>query len=399
MAWNQPSDDQGGKPPRGGARPPRTGNWWRRWRQRWSAQPQTHGAYYAVGAGFALLLWLATGFYQIADGERGVVQHFGAYAGQRPSGAGWHLPWPIETVTAVNLSRLNSVDIQARMLTQDAMLVNVMASIQYQFTDARAALYAARDPDALVRELGEAATRELVGGRSIQEFRGGGARAPLTAALRTALQQPLDAMGLGLRVVGVNLTDVQVPQAVLAAQRELVQAGVDRERVAAEAQGYAADVVPAAQGLAQRQRLDAEAYKLQVVGVAEGDAARFDPLVAAYARAPEVTRTRLYIETIETILARSRKLIIDGKGGGNTLVLPLDKLADAGALRAAGVTGVVAAPGATAPGATAPGGPTTGAAAAGAATGAATAGAVAAGAAAGERATRDDRGRERGERP
>jgi membrane protease subunit HflK len=152
-------------------------------------------------------------------------------------------------------------------------------------------------------------------------------------------------------VLAINLTDVQVPQAVLAAQRELVQAGVERERVTREAQGYAAELVPAAQGQAQRQRLDAQAYKLQVVGTAEGDAARFDPIAAAYARAPEVTRTRLYIETIESILARSRKIIIDGKSAGNTLVLPLDKLGDAGALKGAGVSGVVngAAAAATAP--------------------------------------------------
>ena len=102
---------------------------------------------------------------------------------------------------------------------------------------------------------------------------GGAQRAALTTTLRAAVQKPLDAMGLGVRVLAVNLTDVQVPQAVLAAQRELVQAGVERERVAREAQGYAAELVPAAQGQAQRQRLDAEAYKLQVVGVAEGDAA------------------------------------------------------------------------------------------------------------------------------
>ena len=122
-----------------------------------------HGAVYATAVGVALVLWLATGFYQIEDGERGLVQRFGAYRGLEPSGAGWHLPWPIETITVVNLGRLNSADVQARMLTKDVMLVNVMATIQYQYTDARAAVFAARDPDALVRELGEAVTREAVG--------------------------------------------------------------------------------------------------------------------------------------------------------------------------------------------------------------------------------------------
>jgi membrane protease subunit HflK len=148
--------------------------------------------------------------------------------------------------------------------------------------------------------------------------------------------------------------------------------------------------VPAAQGQAQRQRLDAEAYKLQVIGTAEGDAARFDPLVAAYARSPQVMRDRLYIETIETILARSRKLIIDGKGGGNTLVLPLDKLSEAGALRAAGVTGVITGAG------------TGTAAAAGTGTGAgASAAAAAPGTtpASGASPARDDRSRDRGQRP
>jgi membrane protease subunit HflK len=381
MAWNQPEGEQRGSPTRGGARPPADKGWWRRFRQGWNAQPRARGRYYAGAAAAAFLAWLATGFYQIADGETGVVQHFGAYAGLRPSGAGWHPPWPIDTVTAVNLGRLNSADFQARMLTSDAMLVNVTASIQYQYADARAALFAARDPDALVRELGEAATRELVGARSIEVLMGGAQRAALTATLRTAVQKPLDAMGMGVRVLAVNLTDVQVPQAVLAAQRELVQAGVEREKIAREAQGYAAELIPAAQGQAQRQLLDAQAYKLQVVGVAEGDAARFDPIAAAYARAPEVTRSRLYIETMETILARSRKIIVDGKSAGNTLVLPLDKLSDPGPLKGAGVSGVISG-------------------AAGASAAPATTPAPAANPANAPGSTpRDDRGREREERP
>jgi len=240
MAWNQPDGEQGGPPKRSGARAAGAPGWWRGFRQGWAANPRARGRYYAGAVAAVLVLWLATGFYQIEDGETGVVQHFGAYAGLRPSGAGWHLPWPVETVTAVNLGRLNSADFQARMLTHESMLVNVTVSIQYQYADARDALFAARDPDALVRELGEAATRELIGARSIETLMGGADRTVLTTALRSAVQTPLDAMGLGVRVLAVNLTDVQVPQAVLAAQRELVQAGVERERVAREAQGYAA---------------------------------------------------------------------------------------------------------------------------------------------------------------
>ena len=344
MAGNQNSDDQGNAPRRGGAPASTTlGGRLRRWRQRWSAKPRERGPFYAAAAGMVLAFWLASGFYQVNDGERGVLQRFGAYAGLRASGPGWHLPWPIESVTNVNLDRINSADFQSHMLTADAVLLNVTASIHYQYTDARAALFAVRDSDAVVRSLGEAAARELIGRRRVTELLGGAARAPLMSAIRASLQEPLDRMGAGVRVLAVELTDVQVPEAVLPAQRDLVQAGDERDKVAREAQGYAAELLPAAQAMAQRQRLDAQSYKLQILGTAEGDAARFDQLVVAYARAPEVTRTRLYIETMETILARSRKLIIDGKGG-NTLVLPpLERLGDAGAQRATGVTGVAPA--------------------------------------------------------
>jgi modulator of FtsH protease HflK len=403
MAWNQPGDDQGSKP-RGSGLRASGGSLWSRLRQRWNATPQARGPFFGAAAGLAAVLWLCSGFYQVDDGERGVLQRFGAYEGLRASGAGWHLPWPIETLTPVNLDKLNSTDFQARMLTAEGMLVNVSASIDYRYADARAALFALRDPDSVVRELGEAATRELVGQRHIEELMKTASRPELAPALRSAVQEPLDAMGAGVRVMAVTLADVQVPDPVLSAQRELVQASADRDRLVHDARSYTADLVPAAQAAAQRERLDAETYQAQTLGVAEGEAARFAPLAAAYARAPEVTRNQMYIETIESILAHSRKVIIDGKGN-NTLVLPLDKLNDAGALKALGVTGIAPAPG-TAAGATAgaalppapsSASPATGTAATGAAP--ATGAPPAAGAApASDRADRDDRGRERGER-
>ena len=352
MAWNQSGDKSSGpngpngsngKPRRAGATAPSGMSPWRRWRQRLT-DPNTRGSVLAGLLGAACVAWLGSGLYQIEDGERGVLQRFGAFEGTRGSGLGWHLPWPIESMTAVNLAKLNSAEVQARLPTHDAVLVNVTASFHYRYLDARAALFAAREPDAIIRELAEAAMRELAGQRSIAELMAGAGRAELAEALRTKVQEPIDVLALGVRVLDVELTSVQVPEAVLAAQRDNVQSGVERDRVRSEAEGYAAELIPTAQGTAQRQHLDAEAYKLQVIGQAQGEAARFEPLAAVYARAPEVTRKRLYIETMETILARSRKLIIDGKSGGNSLVLPLDKLSDAGALRAAGVVGGVAAP-------------------------------------------------------
>jgi len=147
-----------------------------------------------------------------------------------------------------------------------------------------------------------------------------------------------------VHLVTANLTDVQVPEQVLPAQRDAAQAREDRERMIREAQGYAADLVPRAQGVAQRERLEAQADKLKAVATAEGDAARFEPVLAAYARAPEITRNRLYIETMEFILARAHKLVIDGKGSANTFNLPLDKLFDSATVRGTGALGAIEAP-------------------------------------------------------
>ena len=172
---------------------------------------------------------------------------------------------------------------------------------------------------------------------------GGADRTALTDGAAPAVQEPLDAMGLGVRVLAVNLTDVQVPQAVLAAQRELVQAGVERERVAREAQGYAAELVPAAQGQAQRQRLDAQAYKLQVVG-SGGRATRRDSTRSRPpTRAPRSdAHPAVHRDHGDRSWRAPRKSSSTARARGNTLVLPLDKLGDAGALKGAGgVTGVV----------------------------------------------------------
>lgn len=347
MAWNQSDGDQGAK--RRGAAPPSGAALWRRLQQRWTAGRGERGPLVAAMASGLVLLWLLSGCYQIDEGQRGVLERFGAYAGERGAGVGWHLPFPIETLTRVDLGRLNSVDFQSRMLSADTALLNITGSVQYQLRDAREALYGVRDLDHTVRDLGETMTRQLLAGRPLAQILNGQTRSTLIEALRGSVQRRLDTLGAGVRVRTVNLTDVQVPEPVLAAQRDAEQALQDRERMAREAQGYAGDLLPRAQELAQRQRLDAEGYKLTAIATAEGEAARFEPLLAAYERAPEVTRNRLYVETMETILARSHKVIIDGKGGGNTFTIPLEKMLDAATARGTGVAGMVEAPAGTAP--------------------------------------------------
>jgi len=342
MAWNQSGGDNGGK--RRSATPLTIAGWWSRWQQRWRSSQPRRRAWYAGAALGAALLWLLSGCYRIEEGQRGVLQRFGAYAGERGPGAGWHLPWPIEAVRRVDLGRLYSAEFQARMFSADTALLNVSGSIQYRFSDARAALNALRDTDAVVGGLGESLLREQVARQRVDALIGGTARGAIVAALVHAAQERLDALGAGVHLVTANLTDVQVPEQVLPAQRDAAQAREDRERMIREAQGYAADLVPRAQGVAQRERLEAQADKLKAVATAEGDAARFEPVLAAYARAPEITRNRLYIETMEFILARAHKLVIDGKGSANTFNLPLDKLFDSATVRGTGALGAIEAP-------------------------------------------------------
>jgi membrane protease subunit HflK len=188
-----------------------------------------------------------------------------------------------------------------------------------------------RDPETTLREVSESAIREVIGQNKLEAVLAGEPRRAITTNTRDLIQKTLDGYGVGIRVVSVNLTDVQVPEQVLAAQRDANKAIEDKERFSKVAQGYANDLLPQARGTAQRQLLDSEAYKLQVVAAAEGDASRFSQLLAAYTQAPEVTRNRLYIETMESVLSRSRKVIVDTKAGaGNMLYLPLDKLVGAG---------------------------------------------------------------------
>jgi modulator of FtsH protease HflK len=280
-----------------------------------------------VIAAVILLLWLASGTFQINASDRGVVQRFGKFSGVRQPGLGWAFPWPIETVSKVNISRVNSVEYRSRMLTADVNLVEIRSAIQYQYLDPVKVLFQVRDPEQTLREVSESAIREVVGQANLDQVLGN-ARQQITEGTRDLIQRTLDTYNSGIRVTSVNLTDVQVPEAVIAAQRDANKAIEDRDRFSKEAQAYANDILPKAQGTAQRQMQDAEAYKMQIVAVADGDVARFNSVYAAYAQAPEVTRQRMYIETIESIMQQSKKVMLDSKagGGGNMIYLPLDKL-------------------------------------------------------------------------
>jgi membrane protease subunit HflK len=334
MAWNQPGNSNnnpwGKKPAPGGGDLDQALKDW---------QKRIESLFGGGGAGnssttllvvviVAVVIWMATGLYQVQPGYQGVVQRFGKHIQTVGDGWGWRLPWPVETVTKVDVAGVKSTSYKSRVLTAEPNMVELQVAVQYRVTKSEDYLFRVRDPIATLSEVSESAIREVVGRNDQQAILEAG-RIKIAEDTRVIMQRTLDQYGAGIEVRSVNITDVQVPEAVQQAQRDSVKAKADRERMIKEAQAYANGILPKAQGDAARAVQEAEAYKSQVVLMATGDASRFSALAAAYEKAPNVTRERLYIETVESVLKSSRKVVIDPKSGnGNMLYLPLDKILD-----------------------------------------------------------------------
>jgi modulator of FtsH protease HflK len=283
--------------------------------------------------------WLGTGFFQVKAAERGVIQRFGKLVAVKQQGWGWRWPWPIETITKVNIQNVNSSEDKSRMLTADVNLVDLHFAVQYRYSDPIKTLFRVRDPEETLREVSESAIREIVGRSELDEVLVGATRPQVTRRTKELIQHTLDLYNTGITVTTVNLTDVQVPEPVIPSQRDANKALADQERLIKEAQAYANGIIPVAQGGASRLQQDAEAYKAKTIALAQGEAARFNQIAEAYAQAPEITRKRLYLETMEGVMSRSRKVLIDSKpGNGNMLYLPLDKLMERSAPHAADTT-------------------------------------------------------------
>lgn len=289
------------------------------------------GSVTGTGPGFTwlpvlvLVGWLATGFYRVDDAEQGVVLRFGKYIESSLPGLRWHLPWPIERVQLVNVNEISPFNKQTRMLTADENIVDVDLVVQYQKADPVKYLFTMRDPEGTISDISESAIREIIG-KNKMDFALGEGRAEIALRTEELIQQTLDEYGTGIRVTKVNLQDVNFPDQVDAAVQDAIKAREDRERLSFEAQAYANDVLPKARGEAARRQADSEAYKARVTADAQGEAARFEALLTEYERAPAVTRERLYIETIEDVLSRSNKVLLDTSGNDNVLYLPIDKL-------------------------------------------------------------------------
>jgi membrane protease subunit HflK len=335
MAWNQPGGNNNpwGRRPGGSNLDER----FKEWSRRIEGLFRPGGAKGGEGGGgslaitifsAALILWLFSGLFQVKTAERGVIQRFGKMVDVRGEGVGWRIPWPVETITKVDIQNVNSSDFKSRVLTADVNLVEVRFAVQYRYTDPIKVLFRVREPEETLREVSESAIREIVGQSVLDDVLVGATRPQITQRTKDLIQQTLNFYNTGITVSTVNLTDVQVPEAVIPSQRDANKALADQERFVKEAQAYANGIIPVAQGAAARMQQDAEAYRSQVIALSEGQASRFTQALEAYERAPDVTRRRLYLDAVEGLLARSNKVLIDQNAGngGNLLYLPLDKL-------------------------------------------------------------------------
>jgi len=293
------------------------------------------------------LAWIGSGFYIVDEGQRGVVLRFGKHVETTMPGLRWHIPSPVEVVESVNIGQVRTVEIGYRnnvrskvlkeslILTDDENIVDIQFAVQYILNSPENFLFNNRDPESTVLQVAETAIRQIIG-TSKMDFVLYEGREEVTAKTTELMQNILDRYQIGISINRVTMQNAQPPEQVQAAFDDAVKAGQDRERQRNEGQAYANDVIPRARGGAARLLEEAQGYKQRVVAAAEGDASRFTQVQAEYAKAPEVTRERMYFDTIQQVLSSTSKILIDQeKGGGNLLYLPLDKLiqADSGALR------------------------------------------------------------------
>lgn len=357
MAWNDPQwGNKGNRNPDGG--PPDLDELWRRVNQRLNGlfgKKTTGGGSGGGGDGFSpegfpgggnlvgllagvlALVWVASGFYIVDTGQRGMVLRFGQYVETTEPGPRWHLPWPIESREIVNVDQVRTVEIGYRnnvkskvlkeslMLTDDENIIDLQFAVQYILKDPVEFLFINRAPEDSALQIAETAMREIVG-KNKMDFVLYEGRAEIAARAKQLMQDIHDRHKTGISISQVTLQNIQPPEQVQAAFDDAVKAGQDRERLKNEAEAYFNDVVPRARGLASRLQAEAEGYKLSVIANAEGEASRFTQILAEYQKAPQVTRQRLYLDTMQAVMNNTSKILVDQKGGNSLLYLPLDKL-------------------------------------------------------------------------
>ncbi len=357
----KPPQDNGRNPPPNGG-PPDLDELWRDFNRKLgglfgkSSQPPRGGGGGSFGGGFqpdmknasigigmvlavVFFIWMGTGVFVVQEGEQAVITRFGKF--DRIAGAGFNmrLPSPIERHEKVYVTQIRSVDIgrdnvlkatglkESAMLTQDENILDVKFAVQFRLNDARAFLFESKDPEQAVVQAAETSVREVLGkmkmDAAISEERD-----QIAPRVRAMMQTILDRYKVGVEIVGINLQQggVRPPEQVQASFDDVLKAGQERERAKNEAQAYANDVIPRAVGSASRLTQEADAYKAKVVATAQGDAQRFRSVLAEYQKAPQVTRDRMYLDTMQQIYGNVTKVLVDSRQGSNLLYLPLDKI-------------------------------------------------------------------------
>ncbi|MFP5468063.1 MAG: FtsH protease activity modulator HflK [Gammaproteobacteria bacterium] len=301
--------------------------------------PKSAGIGAGLIAGVAVLIWLGTGFFIVQEGQQAVITQFGKYHSTVGAGFNWRLPYPVQRHETVFVTQLRSVDVgrdaivpatgirESSMLTEDENIVDIKFVVQYRLSDARAFLFESRDPDAAVVKAAETAVREVVGKMKMDAVLAE-ERDQIAPRVRNLMQTILDRYSVGIEIAGVNLQQggVRPPEQVQAAFDDVLKASQERDRAKNEAEAYANDVVPRARGTASRLLEEAEGYRARIVAQAQGDSQRFSSVLAEYQKAPQVTRERMYVDTMQEVYSNVTKIMVDSRAGSNLLYLPLDKI-------------------------------------------------------------------------
>ena len=275
-------------------------------------------------AGVIVAIYFLSGVYIVNDGERGVVLQFGKFVTITGPGPHW-VPRVIQKYEIVDVSKIRSVQQRAVMLTEDENIVSVNFAIQYDIKDASNFIFNLRDPDETLRASGESAIREVLG-KNKMDFVITEGREAIAASTKSLLQVVLDDYDSGINVQSVNILEAQPPEQVQDAFADAIRAREDEQRYINEAVAYSNEIIPLARGEAKQILEEAKAYKVKLIKSAEGEALRFKQLFAEYEKSPVVTRERLYLESVESVLGNTTKVMIDLEGGNNLLYLPLDKI-------------------------------------------------------------------------
>ena len=311
-------------------------------------------------AAVAVLIWLGTGFFIVQEGQQAVITQFGRYNSTVGAGFNWRLPYPIQRQEIVVVTQIRSIDVgrdnilkatglrDSAMLTEDENIVEIKFAVQYRLSDARAYLFESKDPSSAIVQAAETAVREVVGKMKMDSALAE-ERDQIGPRVRALMQTILDRYKVGVEVVGINLqqSGVRPPEQVQAAFDDVLKAGQERERSKNEAQAYANDVVPRAVGSASRLKEESDAYKARIVAQAEGDSQRFSSVLTEYQKAPQVTRDRMYIDTMQQVYSNVTKVLVESRQGSNLLYLPLDKIMQMTGSSAPATTSDAMSPGVT----------------------------------------------------